>query len=299
MKIDFFSLSSLILIVFSSCEKTEKVDNFPKHESKLVANCFFQSDSVFEFKLYKSLSPLDNAPFKKLNNQQISFKIFENNILYDSLHYKALTGYVGNKKPRAGNTYRFECNYPGFGLVSGDDYLPDSSFLQKYSGFFTTSRIYSSNDSVSKGEFNLNLSIEYSRPNQYLMVRIVDFHYLFTGQPGYYNYNGIDYLSDLNTANSSEYINNMLFVSNLAGVKSLKLRASPQYFALRKTGTNAYYSITTYACSKAAYEYLKRQALQIENNDDPFSQPTPISNNIINGYGIFGGINISQQYISF
>ena len=300
----YLILTTLIVaIIFSSCEKTEKVDNFPKHEGKLVANCFFSSDSTFKFILSKSLSPIDNAPFRQLNSTKAYIKIFEDNVLFDSLTYKS-AGYpsytsTSLKKPTANRNYRFECNYPGLGFVSSEDYLPDTAGINKVKGFYTILSSYDSNDSTINGDYATNLNIDFSKSQPYLMLKIQKLYgYQWSPYPNYFQEVYED-ISDLNTANDAEYIASSLFVSNSSGVKNLNLKWTTNWGMVYKNRATADYNIVVYSCSKAAFDYLKRQSLQWENQDDPFSQPTPMSNNIVNGYGIFGGVNITNYVVSF
>ena len=63
-----FIIIFIIIICCGACETTEKIDDFPLRPSKLVVNCFFESDSIWEFQVSKSLSVLDNADIKLINN---------------------------------------------------------------------------------------------------------------------------------------------------------------------------------------------------------------------------------------
>ncbi len=302
-------ISFIILTIFicQACEKTEKVDNFPKHTSKLVTNCFFGPDTCFRFDLYKSLSPIDNAPFKALTSPKAYIRVFENSILFDSLTFNITPPYyAGNRKkrPKAGNTYRFECVYPGFDLVKGEDYLPYVVNIQKMKGFYTILNSYTSTDSSVYGDFKTNLNIDFGQTSPYILVQILSNSlYRYRGMGGYYpgnNYGKNIYgIADHNTANESDYVNNQLFVFNPAGVKTLNLNWDNNYSYLYKRQASYHYDIIIYSCSKASFEYMKRRSLQVENNDDPFSQPTPISNNIQNGYGIFGGVNQYNDSLKF
>ena len=295
----YLILTTLIVaIIFSSCEKTEKVDNFPKHEGKLVANCFFSSDSTFKFILSKSLSPIDNAPFRQLNSTKAFIKIYEDNVLFDSLTCKG-GGYpsytsTSLKKPTANRNYRFECNYPGLGLTKGEDLLPDTAGIKKSKGYYTVINSYHSDDSIIYGQFTTNLNLDYFQNPQYMMVKIQDYSKYWQYAQDLY----VD-ITDLNTANASEFVASKLFIENPSGIETLNLKWTNYYGILYKNKPTSSFLITTYTCSKASYEYLKRQALQLENQDDPFSQPTPMSNNIINGYGIFGGVNITRYSVTF
>lgn len=295
------------LFVLSSCEKTEKVDNFPKHTSLMVANCFFSPDTPFIFKLSKSLSPIDNAPFKAQSSPSAYIKIFENNVFFDSFRVdnSSNPSFKGTKIPEANNTYRFECHYPGFKTIYAEDFLPDTLALIKASGYYTVKHSYDTNDTLLTGEFSTNINLDFNAVktvNQNLIITITG---NIVKRPlgsigGYYSYNSMLYnVQDLNSNNQSEFINSQLFVNNPDGIKKLNIKWDNPYSRLHKSGPSFDYTITVITCSNAAFEYLKRQSLQIENFNDPFSQPTPISNNILNGYGIFGGINTTHYIIQF
>ncbi len=283
----------LILTSLSACEKTEKVDNYPKHVSKLVVNCFFYKQTFFEFHLSKSLSPIDNAKFKILDNPNAYVKIFENNQLIDSAIYvKQISGYYSGKSPQINKTYRFECYYPGYAMVSGEDYLPDYAQIKDASGYYSILNSTLNNDSQTIGNSNTLMNINYSKPCQYLMISIK-----VSKSNGYIG-DLYSILTDNNSENNSEFANNTLFVNNEEGVKKLNLKWVTAFSRINKNKTSATYNIRSYSCTKNTFEYLKRQALQKENQDDPFSQPTPMSNNIINGYGIFGGFNFTDFKVS-
>ncbi|MDI1234335.1 MAG: DUF4249 family protein [bacterium] len=283
-----------MLTGLSACEKTEKVDNYPIHQSKLVVNCFFYNQSGFQFKLSKSLSPIDNAKFKTLDNPNAYIKIFEDNIFYDSTTYNSQSSiYTGRKGSKYNKTYRFECHYPGFEIVSGEDYLPDTAKIKNASGYYSILNSTMSNDSQIIGTSNTFLDINYSQPCKYLMLTIYISN--STGTIGEL----YSVVTDNNPANNSEFANHALYISNEEGIKKINLKWATAFNRINKNKTSASYRIRSYACSKNTFEYLKRQALQMENQEDPFSQPTPISNNIINGYGIFGGFTFTDFRVSF
>ncbi|HKK63230.1 MAG TPA: hypothetical protein VJ951_11745, partial [Bacteroidales bacterium] len=73
----------LVLLQVNSCETTEKIDDFPLRPAKLVVNCYFTVDSIWEFQLSKSLSVLDNAPLKYIDNAKIY--LFHDNNIIDSI----------------------------------------------------------------------------------------------------------------------------------------------------------------------------------------------------------------------
>jgi hypothetical protein len=298
-------IASVILgLFFSACEKTEKVEDFPQHKSQLVVNCFFRPDTPFIFNLSKSLSPLDNASFRVMNSPSAFIKVFENGILFDSLRANSKGVFIGrqDKLPKNHGNYRFECSYPGFGIVKGEDYLPDTFVIKRAEGFNLVRSSHVVSDTVSYIEHSSQLRLDLESVNaqgDYLMLEI---GIATSSTPwGYFSRNLADLqeVSGQYDAESMYDIRNRVFVSN-NGKKINTLIIRWEMIAKYRNGNirNNYF-LRIWSCSKNAFEYLRRSALQNRNEDDPFSQPTPISNSIDNGYGVFGGISLQQLKVSF
>ena len=283
----------MVSILVSSCEKTEKVDDFPVHKSQLVTNCFFNEDTCFVFFLSKSLSPIDNAPFKTMNSSNAFIRVFENGVLFDSFKYDAFTkNYHGdeNKRPKEGSIYKFECSYPGFPLVYAEDYIPSKAVVKKHSIYTNVTRTWENTDTAIYGIYNVNLNVELD-PVKTGNCIILSFEEADTVLRRSYYYSTMKLnLKDFNPENEYVYANNKLFIYNENGIKSLSLQWE-SYGMLNKNKITEIQDIQLQTCSKSSFEYLKRMAVQGENADDPFSEPTPISNSIQNGFGVFGGTN--------
>lgn len=288
-----------VAVLISSCEKTEKVDDFPVHKSQLVTNCFFNEDTCFVFFLSKSLSPIDNAPFKNMNSSNAFIRVFENGILFDSFKYDAFSkNYHGdeNKRPIEGALYKFECSYPGFPLVYAEDYIPSKAEVKKHSIYTTITQTWQNTDTVIYGSYNVNLNVDLD-PIKTGNCIILDFQ----GIDSFYNrsYHYTMNLKDLNPENEYVYANNKLFVYNENGIKSMAIQWESPYGMLYKNKITIIEDVVLQTCTKNTFEYLKRIAIQGDNADDPFSEPTPVSNSIQNGFGVFGGINEMKFRIRF
>lgn len=282
---------TLILLV-AACEKTQKIDDYPIHKGKLVANCLFSNDSVFSFDLYKSLSPLDNAPFKGLSNASAFIKVFEEGVLFDSFRYNSSKGKfisISGKKPENGKRYSFECTYPGFQKISGSDILVQPVKLADSGYSVLFSSLFNSGDTFRYGNYkvDVNLEIDGIGANEYIiaMIQLYDPYSWGSSYPHY-----LFELEDLNIQNESASHGNKLFISNTSGVRKMNIRVNVYSGTVFKTPRNEM-KVELYTCSKATYEYLMRFEIQNENLDDPFAEPIPITNNIVNGFGIFGGLS--------
>ena len=215
------------MVFMVSCEKTEKVEDFPIHKSKLVANCMFIHDTCFIFSLSKSLSPIDNAPFRIMNSPSSFIKIFENNILFDSFGFNTDAGrYEGNpnRKPSVGNTYRFECTYPGYPIISSEDYLPAKPEILSHNVYTSIIRVYNVYDSIIECAFNTNLNLNLSSNNlsKYLIIKLIPGGF----QSGTrYNDSYVGNIKDLFTENEFLYSfsQEQIFISNESGIKKIAL----------------------------------------------------------------------------
>ncbi len=288
-----------VAVLISSCEKTEKVDDFPVHKSQLVTNCFFNEDTCFVFFLSKSLSPIDNAPFKNMNSSNAFIRVFENGVLFDSFKYDAFSkNYHGdeNKRPKEGALYKFECSYPGFPLVYAQDYIPSKAVVKKHSIYTTITQTWQNTDTVIYGAYNVNLNVDLD-PIKTGKCIILDFEQVdsFYYRAYYYTTN----VKDLNPENEYVYANNKLYVFNENGIKSLAIQWESPYGMLYKNKISVIENVSIQTCTKNTFEYLKRIAIQNDNKDDPFSEPTPVSNSIQNGFGVFGGLNEMKFRIQF
>lgn len=294
----------ILLFALCACEKTEQVDNYPKHESKLVVNCFFFPDTFIKVYLTKSLSPIDNAAYPFLTSNKATIRLFEDNILFDSLKFQTLY-YAGNrsKTPRANHTYRLECLYPGYEWVSAEDYIPDTVRIFDVSGYNTILNTFQNTDTSVYGDFKTTITLNLQAlqtVNKFMIIRVLK---SYANQPStrirfpYYSNVWSNPVNETSGLNEADFIDHALYVRNNNGIKKLILNLEQQYAYLNKAKPTYLYQINLQTCSEAAYEYQKRSALQLENQNDPFSQPTQISNNIKNGFGIFGGVNGQTYFI--
>ena len=288
-------------MLLNSCEKTEKVDNFPKHNSKLVTNCFFNPDTSFIFNLSRSLSPIDNAPFRNMNSSNAYIKVFEDNLLFDSFRFNnTFNCFHGNfsKTPSKNKNYRFECYYPGYPKVTGEDYIPEDISISSTSGYHTIQNLMKYNDTLSYANYTGYLTIKINPStnisDKYIILKIYKTK-RYSGSL-FIDKNSI-YAEEISNINESESIGEELYISNDNNIKEIKLKWEVLYDYVLNNKIEEDYEFEIITCSKNSFEYLKRYKLQTYYADDPFSEPTPISNNIINGYGIFGGVSIKTHQI--
>ncbi|MFC2091039.1 hypothetical protein ACFLT1_09725, partial [Bacteroidota bacterium] len=118
-------ITSILIIGATSCETTEKIDDFPLRPSKMVMNCYFTGDSTWNVQVSKSLSVLDNADLQYLKDASV--KLYRDDVLVDSANAPEYDGWyrMYNSLPDYYRDYRIEVSSPKFRSgVKAEDYLP-------------------------------------------------------------------------------------------------------------------------------------------------------------------------------
>jgi hypothetical protein len=286
----------LVVLVFSSCEKTEKIEDYPTHKSLLVSNCIFDQNTGFIFTLSKSLSPLDNAPFKQLVHPRAYVKLYENDILIDSFGYQVGNSLASDQNPKPNFKYRFEAFFPGFTKVSGEDIMPEIIDIVDVK----TSKIVKNYDYTNALTLDMDLTLSNTHQNNdYVILEFIRPIEIDTLNKTYF----FEELVDLKLKNSIfefEKLDNKIYIkTNGQKINQLSIRRESIEYAYGIQSTQNKMQVSISNCSKTTFEYLRRFNLQRLNEFDPFAEPTPISNNIINGYGIFGAMGIISKEFTF
>jgi hypothetical protein len=286
----------LVVLVFSSCEKTEKIEDYPTHKSLLVSNCIFDQNTGFIFTLSKSLSPLDNAPFKQLVHPRAYVKLYENDKLIDSFGYTNNTFLGSGNSPKPNFKYRFEAFFPGFTKVTGEDIMPEIIDITD----IKISKIVKNYDFSNALTLDMDLVLSNTHQNNdYIILefnRPID---IDTLNKTYF----FEELVDLKLKNSIfefEKLDNKLYIkTNGQKISQLSIRRESTEYIYGGQIIQNRMQVSISNCSKTTFEYLRRFNLQRLNEFDPFAEPTPISNNIKNGYGIFGAMGITLKEFTF
>jgi hypothetical protein len=306
MKRYYFLL--ILLIIFSSCEKTENVIEYPRHNSKIAVNCFFAQDEYLRIFLSKSLSPLDNKIISEIKKAEI--KLFENGEQVVSQVYHSSDGdYIVAYKPKAGKTYKLEVSTDNLEKVMAQDVLPASPVVAGQNFQILDSSYYQYNNGqridyggALKGRVKILLNDNPAEENYY-QVKV-----------GYISeYIGLDSIPQsifnefygLNCKDPSvlqNFSNSFLLSDKFFNGQNHEIiftfsddnKWGYHYYNL-KPDSEIYVIITS--LSKAGYLYVKTAGLYSENYGDPFAEPVRVFNNIENGYGIFAGFSETKVRI--
>jgi len=311
-KNNIFTIFILLLIGFSACEKTEKIDDFPLRPPKLVVNCYFEENGQWEFQVSKSLSVLDNAELKYINNATI--KLFDESVLLATITEQDDNNLysITDNLPQVGHSYSIEVTSPDFNAtLKANDIVPVTVPINNVELEITDSTFYEyeypdefGNIIIeSGGEIKANLTITINDPAEaenYYQVRVYKVDTF-----DYFEYNnGIEesaiYITSNNVAiedNSDDYGNQSLFFKDeLFNGESLKLELKFNDWTNSKSN---YYFVELSSMSKAGYLYRKTVRNFNNSNGDMFAEPVQVYSNIENGFGIFAGVSTYKDSILF
>jgi hypothetical protein len=273
-------LTIWLLLWCYSCETVVDV-NLPEHTPILVANSFFSPDSIWKVKLYKSRGTFKAGPFESVSNAAVEITDGENVIdlsHVDNGVYRAVT----NVRPRWGNTYGLRASAPGFAPIESSDSIPipvpiESVFADPFS---TPSR----------------LTIHFSDPpgekNYYQIVVLEEQEDQTSGtflSPAYFETNDLIF-QEIGDVNPDEAIFDDALISDSRYSIKLRVFSNNRFPRL---------NVLLLSVSESYYRYVKSNQAQQQDQENPFSTPVQVYNNIANGLGIFAGYSASGARVFF
>lgn len=290
-----FLIVSLSFIVFG-CETTEKIDDFPLRPSKLVANCYFNPDSTWKVQVSKSLSVLDNAPLKLIDNATV--KIYEENKLIDQINEPDEDGLYRSigQKPLHGKEYRLEVSSPAFEEVfsaTGNVPLPVPIVNTR---FFVVDSSGFSDPYYSYHQVSGYLKISFQDPveeHNYYKLKMYYYDSVFNYNDGERNFLHLNQRTANISSNdpvlekAHRYANHYLFDDRLFNGKKMTLDVDFNIYSTAGMVEKYYIELTS--LTKEAFLYRRTINEYSLSRNDPFAEPVMIYSNIENGYGIFAG----------
>lgn len=293
----YFILASLItVLLLNSCETTEKIDDFPLRPKRLVVNCYFAEDSAWNFQVSHSLSVLDNAELKDVENATIL--LYKGEQFLDTIRKSEednLYRYTDNL-PEQGESYSIDVSSPDFAAVlHSEDYVPvsvpvsdvsvtildSSSYEQGYYEWERTRR------GRAEGFFEISIQDPGLIENYYqLSVYTYDINYDYLDSTIKYVYKRNVYVTLDNASLGENFFsgNNMIFSDLLFDGQKFTLKLE---FNEWDISFDQEYFVELLSLNRTGYLYKKSISDYEGSSGDPFSEPVRIYCNIENGYGIF------------
>lgn len=299
-------LSCISIVLFSACETTEKIDDFPLRPSRLVVNCFFTNDSIWEFQVSKSLSVLDNADLSYVQNATV--KLFKDSVLIETiteLDNNALYS-TTSSLPELGHEYSIEVSSPDFEkTLKAKEYSPNAVKVSDVSVIIKDSvfHVWTNNDRIRyggrvEGSFNILFSDPGGVENYYQLS-------IFYYDTVYQNYDSEEFYirqrevpletEDAAVENNEDNYTRLLLTDKIFDGVNYQIKVD---FRDHQPRRDKVYYVKLMSINKSGYLYKKSIDAYNQAVNDPFAEPVQVYSNIENGYGIFSGYSIDIYPVS-
>ncbi len=274
---------------------------------KLVINSTLDPDEFIKVHVSLDQHILLERDYKTISAAQV--EIFENGTLFTTLPDSTNGYYISaTHKPQKGKTYRVSVSKEGFENASAKVIVPMESVkissikmdtVEQEGGKYLQFSIELIDDKDIENFYEISILREaykynYDYSGEYPVLLdsslIKDMVSLESNDPG---------LEEFQTWGT----NRILYNDDLFNGKTynIKVLTSPYYsyeFSEdgegKEYGSNPKYHLVVGNTSKSYFSYELSYQLQEWTNDDPFSEPVQVYNNITNGYGILGACNYSS-----
>lgn len=281
VKIIQLLLPVVFILLITSCQKTVSID-VGQIKPRLVVNSILDKDSLIRVQLSKSKSMMDSfQSIDKINDASI--KIFEDNILLQTLT-KGINGlYSSTIKPKVASDYRLEIDNTIFGHVEATTLIP--TIPNPISAVQTTELTPGSAPQYIK--FKIGIHDEGISPDYYYLRAFLIKKGFLPGANSKYVmacHIGSDdniVVVDDKTLNGIMFEDGAYVKSNYELIVYTNYRISADF--------NLWFELSSITADY--YKYLVSSVMQNNAGNNPFAEPVIIKSNIQNGTGIFGAKN--------
>ena len=304
----FFVLS--IPLLFTACEKNVFFDVDTK-ENLLVVNSIIQPDSIAIVRVTLSVDPLAiDYEFTPVEDATISIyrnELFAGDLANDGDGNYSIAPGILNAQP--GDAMRMEVSAPGRTSVNATTTIPklvsiesveitdtifenvSYSYIDSLGNYYTIDTIVPHYELQIKfhdlpGEDFYSLEIRYE--DAYSEVGAC-----FTTDDPVFTIDG-SYGFDPGDADNNVTICGEVYFTDATFDNSEKIMTVSVLEISTEFITDPKLIFRLDHISKDYYSYNASLQLQVQNNDNPFSEPVPVFSNIVNGFGIFGGLSSSS-----
>ena len=271
------------IILITSCQKTVSLD-VGQVNPRLVVNSILDKDSLIRVQLSKSKSMMDTSQsIERINNATV--KIFEDNILKQTLT-KGVSGlYSSALKPKLASDYRIEIENTGFGHVEATTLIPLAPDLT----YATQTTELTPGSAPQYIKFKIGIKDDGIAPDYYyLRAFLIKKGFLPGANPKWVMAADI-YSDDKEVVTDDNHTLKGIVFDDAAFVGlSYELIAYTPYRV--NQDFNLWFELSS--ITSDYYRYLVSTILQNNAGNNPFAEPVIIKSNIQNGTGIFGAKNV-------
>lgn len=263
-----------ILFLLVSCETVIELE-MPEHEPKLVVNAVINPDSVFTVDVTASLSAFSNDEYRPVADARVS--LFRAGKYLSDLRYIGNGIYKANTKPDPLQHYELEVSATGYPTASAATYVPAAPLIHS-----VQTAVVPPAHSWDYPTLSTSFTLE-DAPGQ------ENFYYLKAYTPdtawdgeAYLKFVSLDSSSPIEHEFSME--TRYFFSDKLFNGKALRLTLHLG----NHPELNTYLQVAQ--VTKEYYQYV--QTLKKQGSGDmDFFPNEPVTNNILNGMGLFAAYN--------
>jgi Domain of unknown function (DUF4249) len=276
----FFVGTVLLVMLLNACSKRVEI-NLPYEGDKIVVNTLIQPDSVVYIRVTRSIpsNVYDNSGYKDIPGSAVT--LTADGVPFSPLQVQVIKGlsyFVSEQKAVRGKQYSVQVTAPGLTSVTATDTLPVAPDVKNAGAQRNSNRIqFTLKDGPGAGNY------------YQIRVYVTD----ATGGNGVYRLFRLDpafnnNLVDFFTKNS---YNSLVMSDERFDGKEIN-------FVLETAESMIASNLVTVEVSsltRATYEYFSTVAAQRESGSSAIGNPVRVFTNVVNGYGIVGGINTKKM----
>ena len=323
-------------LALAACEKTLDFP-FEYKQPKLVLNCVLSNTSEIEFTVGRSMHILDTKEIVMISDADVI--IFEDDKPLQVVPVSNGDGtYHVAYIPKVGHTYKFQVSKDKFETIEAEVKMGEATTINSLSGknkYESDQDVYYYGADF---DINLNFNDNPNEENYYMInvSAILPDELVEYFRDNYYSYEMLDSsyrlnleCNDMNVSTSSN--NTMLYLSDeiiSSGNYTMKFSAHDYrdiygvFYEIEYYNDNGnegenitedpeiedlpFYREFEYrlivhvkSINKDYYQYQKSYDLYVENDGNPFAEPTLVKTNIKNGLGILGASGEISDTIRF
>jgi len=320
MKRNSIFLFSILIIVFSSCEKmfNTVIDIDIPHTEGMVLECLppYSYEDQYQPRLISARTVLSLSNKRKVTGAEkvkaidnASIYLFENDLMIDSFQKQSgspyQSGFYGFKPNQKYSITATSPDYPG---IKATDVMPNKANISSFQRFAKHQKLveYDQLEWFDKLTFQIQ---DDPKPNEHYRLVLsgivtVDSFLIQNNDTSYYYYYTInsmprytckfvtdpmferDTYEEIGSSTNCRYEPLFFNDASFNGMSKSFDVYIPSYITQDAAGLPLYVELQI--ISDKTYKYHKSKAFYDNNQDNPFAEPTQIFSNVENGLGIFG-----------
>ena len=295
--------------MLTSCEKEFDL-KVKDTENKIVINSIFNTTEPICAEIVKSSPAMGVIEINELKNASVSLyknDVFVENLVYQKTSSDFIGKFISTTTAVVGKEYTIKVNDPVLKEAEAKSSSPAKTVIDSE----TVNRIQWGENNCTSIRFHFSFILkDIDGPDYYYMTMYLPVLYVnpITKDTSFHAYQYAEILTG-NLIYSQLYLKNgLLFTDAIFNNKNYEISGTATTYSypfgdfdrtdeenLILDTTHLY--ISMHHLSPELYNFHSSYATKLDNENDIYSEPTPVFSNIENGLGIFGGENVTVKKI--